>query len=234
MKETHYIEYDGKEYEVKEPTLDTWGMISNHINWKNDIEMGVSLISWTTGLDEDEISQASASSVITAAEGIIDYYLNQSTKFYETFEYAGKTYKFFDMGNMTFGQFVDIDEYLKLPETERKVKLSLFMSMLYHEVDENGDYLPYEIDRIKKNAELFRRLPMKYLNGAMVFFYNIGTILRQNTPYSFLSRWWMIQTKNNLRRWIKTRLDGIQQSSIWQGRTFSTLTGWFQNITLRS
>lgn len=233
MNEKHYIEYDGNEYEVKEPTLDTWGMISNHINFKNDIEMGVTLISWVTGLSEDEISRASASSVITAAEGVIDYYINQSTQFYETFEYAGKNFKFFDMGNMTFGQFVDIDEYLKLPETERKLKLSLFMSMLYHEVDEKGNYYPYDIKRVKENAELFRRLPMKYLNGAMVFFYNIETTLLRNTPYSFLSRWWMIQKRADLMRKV-TRLVGILQSYISRVRTSLTSTKWYQNITSRS
>lgn len=234
MKETHSITYQGQEFIVKEPTLDTWSMISTHLDFRDDLDMAVSLISWVTGLDENEIGQASASSVLAAAEGIIDYYLNQGQKFHETFEHAGKTFKFIDLQNMTFGQWIDIDDYLKLTEVEKKKKLNLFMSFLYHEVDEKGNYLPYDVDRIKQNAELFRKLPVKYLNGAMVFFYHIGNMLRENTPYSFLSIWWWIQMKADLKRWIKTRLGGIQPLSSWLVRTYSTLTRWLKGIIWRS
>ena len=234
MKETHSITYGGQEFIVKEPTLDTWGMISTHIDFQDDLEMAVSLISWVTGLSEQEIGEASASSVLAAAEGIIDYYVNQSQKFYETFEHAGKTFKFIDLQNITFGQWIDIDDYLNLPEVEKKKKLNLFMSFLYHEVDEKGKPLPYDVNRIKENAELFRKLPVKYLNGAMVFFYHIGNMLRENTPHSFLSIWWWIQKTADMKRWIKTHLGGIQRLYSYLVKTYSTLTRWLKGIIWRS
>ena len=233
MKELHEIEYDGKVYTVHEPTLDVWSQLTRLKGLESDMETAITIIGWVTGLTDEQIAKANAASILTAAEGIIDYYVTQSSKFYESFEFNGKTYKFIDLANMTFGEFIDIDDFLNKPDTERKMKLNELMALLYREVNEKGKYLPYDIDRIKDTAQEFKKLPLKYFNGSMAFFFAIETILRANTPYYFLSKYWMIQKMANLKRKIKTLLVGFRPLFSWLTKTYLKLTKWLKETTSR-
>lgn len=212
MNEIHEITYDGKTYKVYEPTLDLWSELMNAQLWDNDFELAITLISWITGLSREEIAKASAISIINAADGLIDYYTTQSSVFYDTFEYNGKRYKFIDLPNLSFGEFIDIDELLQKPQSEKNKRLNELMSLLYREIDDNGDYLDYDINRIKKTAMDFRKLPIKYLNGSLVFFYNIRNILDGNIRFSLTSKiWWKVKWIV-LKKRIKTLSAGSLQS----------------------
>jgi len=203
MDEIHEITYNGKTYKVYEPTLDLWSALMTEQTWNNDFELAVTLISWITGLTPEEIQKASASSIINAADGIVEYYKNQSSSFYETFTFNDKTYKFIDLPNLSFGEFIDIDELLQKPQAEKNKRLNELMALLYREIDEKGNYLDYDINRIKKTAMDFRKLPIKYLNGSLVFFYNIKNILDGNIRFSLKSKiYWKIKLQE-LKKWVK-------------------------------
>jgi len=230
MKEKHRIKYDGKTYEIHEPTLDVWQMLLLQKAWSDDFELALELLSWTTGIPLDDIKTADASSIINAADGIVEYYTTQSEKFHETFEFNGKTYKFIDLPNISFGEYIDIDDILQKADSERTKNLNLLMALLYREVDEKGDYMKYDIESIKKTAETFKKLPIKYLKGASVFFYHIENMLSENTRfYIHQKQWWMLQKRLLIKR-IKTLSAGIKRLSHSLMKTFSKLKKWLKYI----
>ena len=226
MEELHEIQYDGKTYKVYEPTIDIWSQLMVEKMFSTDFELALTLLSYVTGLSLDEIKQADAKSIINAADGLIEYYTGQGERFYETFEFNGKKFRFIDIPSLSFGEYIDIDDLLKLPETERHRRLNELLALLYREVDENGDYLPYDIKRIKDTALTFKKLPIKYLNSSLVFFYSINNILNGNIRYSFYQKeWWMIKIRV-IKRKVKRVLDGTQLLFHFQGRTFLTPIKW--------
>lgn len=229
--EKHQITYQGVTYDVKEPTLEQWTGIMSASVYKTDFELAVSMLSIVTGLDEAEIQEASASSIINAADGLVEYYSSQAVRFYDTFTFNDKNYKFIDLPNMTFGEYIDIDDILNLPSSVKNTKMHLLLAMFYREVDDKGRYLPYDVDRIKKTSEEFRKLPVRYLHGASVFFYNIQTTLEKNTPlYLWEKNWWILQT-----RLIKRKITGggIQRLFTLHKRIYYVLKTWLKKTILK-
>lgn len=210
------IKYNGKTYTVGEPTLDVYMAIQKEIDYASDLELAINLLGWITGLKDEEIKEADAYTIITAAEGIIQYYNSIEGKFYETFEFNGKSYKFIDLKGMSFGEYVDIDTFLQKPTSEKQGKLHELMAMLYREVNEKGEYKPYNAQEVKERAMEFKTLPLKYFNGALVFFYNIANMSLSPTLL-FSVRQKMVKIWET----IKTRLGGMLRLSTWRGKTSS-------------
>ena len=231
MEELHQITYEGKTYKVYEPTLDLWSALITEQSWSSDFELAITLISWVTGLSEEDIKKADAKSIIDVADGLVDYYTNQSAKFHDKIEFGGKTFKFIDLPSLSFGEYIDIDDLLRKPLAERNKNLLLLMALLYREVDEKGKYLPYDLQQIKENAELFRKLPIKYLNGSLVFFYNISNMLSANIQPSLTLTEWIIYLQRMFQRKTKTLSVGIQQLLCSAGRIFLTPMQWLKRTT---
>ena len=210
------IKYNGKTYTVGEPTLDVYMAIQKEIDYASDLELAINLLSWITGLRDEEIKEADAYTIITAAEGIIQYYNSIEGKFYETFEFNGKSYKFIDLKGMSFGEYVDIDTFLQKPTSEKQGKLHELMAMLYREVNEKGEYKPYNAQEVKERAMEFKTLPLKYFFGSLVFFYNIANMSLSPTLL-FSVRQKMVKIWET----IKTRLGGMLRLSTWRGKTSS-------------
>ena len=179
------IKYNGKTYTVGEPTLDVYMAIQKEIDYASDLELAINLLSWITGLRDEEIKEADAYTIITAAEGIIQYYNSIEGKFYETFEFNGKSYKFIDLKGMSFGEYVDIDTFLQKPTSEKQGKLHELMAMLYREVNEKGEYKPYNAQEVKERAMEFKTLPLKYFNGALFFFSQYRQYVSKSYPALF-------------------------------------------------
>ena len=210
------IKYNGKTYTVGEPTLYVYMAIQKEIDYASDLELAINLLSWITGLRDEEIKEADAYTIITAAEGIIQYYNSIEGKFYETFEFNGKSYKFIDLKGMSFGEYVDIDTFLQKPTSEKQGKLHELMAMLYREVNEKGEYKPYNAQEVKERAMEFKTLPLKYFNGALFFFHNIANMSLSPTLL-FSVRQKMVKIWET----IKTRLGGMLRLSTWRGKTSS-------------
>lgn len=228
------IEYDGKEYEVKEPTILLWNKLSMLKDLQNDEDFAITLISLSTGLSHEEIRDADWYSIIETSEALSEFLLNQSHDFHNEFEFEGEKYRFIDLQNMTFGEFIDIDEYLRQPAAKKQSELHYFMALLYREVDENGKLTPYDIGKVKERSEKFKYLSIKYLNGAMRFFLTLRNILDENTPSSLESNW-----KEKLQKWMlknqRTLLvfgGGIQQFILWLKRTYLRWVKWLKSLSL--
>lgn len=228
----HEIEYDGKSYTVQEPTLEMWANLMTQKDFDTDFELALRLLEMATGLDQDKLREASAGSIYGAADGLIDYYSTQDNKYHEFIDFNGKKYRFVSLGELTFGEFIDIDDLISKPEVEKMKNLHMLMALLYREVDAKGDYLNYDLSRIKQTAEEFKKLPVKYLNGALFFFYVIELILSRNIRFSIRQKeYWKLKM---FRLGIKTKtlLDGIVLFITWPVRIFSRFRKWFKSTTL--
>lgn len=230
--EKHYIEYDGTEYRVDEPTIELWSRLNTLKDLYDDNDFSLIIISLATGLSTDQLRQADWEGVYKTASYLSSYLLKDGDKFYNEFEFRGKKYRFIDLENLTFGEFIDIDEFLSRDPAKKASELNLLMALLYREVDENGKLTPYDASLIKERAELFKRLPVKYLNGAMVFFYNLGTILQRNTHSSFHKT--MTRLRWELKKGLTSFGVGMRRSYTYLVTTSSKFTRWLRDLYSRS
>ena len=187
--EKHYVQYEGKEYRVTEPTIELWTKLNTLKDLYDENEFSLILISIATGLTIDQLRDADWEGVHKTSNYLADYFLKDGDRFHKEFEFKGKKYKFIDLENLSFGEFIDIDEYLSRDPSKKISELNLLMAFLYREQDETGKITPYNANEVRQRAELFRQLPVKYLNGSMVFFWSLENILRRSTRSFFLRNW---------------------------------------------
>lgn len=186
--EKQYVKYKGKSYLINEPTIEDWSRIMMLQEWSDEREFSTILLSQITGLSQEEIENADYQEILDAAQTISQYFLVESSEFKNEFEFNDKTYRFLDLPNLKFGEFIDIDGFLTKPVVEKKKEMNLLMAMLYREVDEDGNYLAYDSSKVQLRAEEFKKLPVKYVNGASSFFLRLGKISQGNMTLSFWSR----------------------------------------------
>lgn len=219
MNEQIIIELDGQDYEVKNPTIQNWAMLNLLKDLEEDEDFTLSLVSLSTGIDEDLLRQANFLKVRQAADFLTQYFLEIGDRFYNEFEFKGKEYKFLDLNNMSFGQFVDIDTFLQKDESFKKSNMNELMAMLYMEKDETT----YSVDKVNERKELFKELEVKYLQGALRFFFLLRKRLQENTPFYLKIKWNM---KKVLKRLRPSRLYGVgmERLYIWLAKTLKTST----------
>jgi hypothetical protein len=186
--EKNFIRYAGKDYEIKEPTIELWAKMVGLKDWNDETEFAVMLISEITGLKKKEIETADWQNVLLAAQNISNYLLHESKEFHNEFIHDGIKYKFIDLPNLTFGEFIDIDSFLQKDEFERRRELNFLMALLYREVKGDGKISEYDGSKIPQRAERFKKLPVKYVNGATSFFLLLGKTLQGNSKLSLWSR----------------------------------------------
>lgn len=180
--------YKGKAYEIEEPTVEMWSKLVLMQEWSDEKEFCIKLLSLTTGLTEEEIENSDYIEVVKVSNEISAFLTESGDKFYNEFEFNGKNYRFLDLPNLTFGEFIDIDTYLSKEPHEKKKEMPLMMAMLYRELDENGNYKPYNSKELQGKAEEFKKLPVKYVRGATNFFFHLDKTLQGNFQGSFRLR----------------------------------------------
>ena len=185
--------YKGKQYEIEEPTVEMWSKLTMIQEWTEEREFAVELLSLITGLSPEEIENSDFEEVVRISQEISQFLMQESDKFHNEFEFDGKKYRFLDLPNLTFGEFIDIDTYLSKEAHEKKKELPLLMAMLYRELDENGKYKPYNSKELQTKADTFKKLPVKYVKGASTFFFRLDRILQNNFKDSSIPKWKQIK-----------------------------------------
>lgn len=180
--------YKGKEYNVESPTVEMWSKLVLLQEWTDEREFCVMLLSMMTGLTEEEIENSDYLEVVKISNEISTFLTQDGDKFYQEFSFNNKNYRFLDLPNLTFGEFIDIDTYLSKEEHEKKKEMPLMMAMLYRELDENGNYKPYNSKELQLKAEEFKKLPVKYVRGSTNFFFHLDKTLQGNFQASFWHR----------------------------------------------
>jgi len=219
----HIIEFAGEDYKVNEPTIHGWAQLNLLKDIESDDDFYLSLLSISTGISELKLRQANFAQVRDAAEYLSDYFLKDGDKFYPEFEFKGVNYKFMDMANMSFGEFVDIDTFLQKDKSYTKSNMQDLMAILYRPVMEDGSIEDYDINKTKKRAEVFRDLPVKYLQGSLRFFLVLGEQLKEITPF-YLTMFY--QMKKKTRKLLKPLLKigaGMERLFFWHKKTSRTL-----------
>ena len=183
--------YKGKEYQVEEPTVEMWSKLTLLQEWTDEKEFCLKLLSFITGLTEEDIENSDYMEVVKLSTEISTFLNQDGDKFYNEFSFNNKNYRFLDLPNLTFGEFIDIDTYLTKEPHEKKKDMPLLMAMLYREVDEKGNYKPYNSKELQLKAEEFKKLPVRFVRGSTNFFFHLGKTLSGNFQASF---------------WVKLRL----------------------------
>ena len=182
--EKQYVKYKNKKYVINEPTIEDWSKIMVLQQWSDEREFATILLSQITGLSQEDIENADYQEVLNAAQTISEYFLLESKEFKNEFEFNGTNYRFLDLTNLTFGEFIDIDGFLAKPVIEKQKDMNLLMAMLYREVGEDGKSLPYDSSKIQLKSEEFKKLPVKYVHGASSFFLRLEKVLQGSTTSS--------------------------------------------------
>ena len=203
------LEYGGNDYPIEETTIREWITLSSGKEFLDDNDFKIFLISTKTGLTPEQIRTINKDQIDQAVLVISEYMTNESKKYHDRFTFKGKQYKMIDLRKLSFGEFIDIDDYLGLPELTRQQRVNYFMSLMYRELDEKGNYMVYDTNRILKTSEDFMDLPVKYLDGALRFFLTIDELLHENTRYYFYQMKWWILRMLTMKKRVK-ELVGIQ------------------------
>jgi len=110
--------------------------------------------------------------------GDIDKVFSEKTDLVPTFTLDGIEYGFIpNLDDMTIGEFIDLDENLTDWETIHKAMSVLYRPINYKKEDK---YLIEEYTGLDK-AELFKKMPLGIVMGAMVFFYRLNNELLEIT-----------------------------------------------------
>jgi hypothetical protein len=201
---TTYIEHKGKQYEVKEPTIETWKNVMVFKDLFDEEEMSIKMISEVTGLTMKEIKEADALDIRIAGDTLWRYLNQESRELFRTIEHKGITYNLIDVNKISFGQFVDIDTFMKKEESYKIANLNELAAYLYCEEGKT-----YGESDIKKRIEEFKTLPVKYIEGSVFFLLSLAKGLQELTLLYSKSKlmWWMMR----LRIVLESFGDGIRQ-----------------------
>lgn len=186
-----FVTYKGKKYPLTEPTIESWSRLVALQEWTDERDFTIILLSHITGLTKEEVEQTNWEETSQAAQSISNYLTIGSKDFHNEFEFDGQKYKFIDLPNLKFGEFVDIDTFLTKSPAEKQKEMHLLMALLYREVDEKGELAPYDGKLTMERAERFKKLPIHLVHGAFSFFLRLEKILRGSIKLSFKNRWRM-------------------------------------------
>ncbi len=218
----HIITYEGKDYEVQEPTIEMWTRLGVLKDILDEGEFLIKVISEATGLKDKEIKQADWYDIMSVGTNLTDYLINQTSDFHNEFVFNNVKYRFIDLPNLTFGEFIDIDSFITKPEIERKSQLNMLMALFYREVGEDGKIVKYDGGLVGERAELFKKLPIRYVHGAIGFFLLLEKTLLEPSP-KYLAQLKWEQRKIRLRK-MKAKVlrsigVGLAYLQFWRTRT---------------
>lgn len=213
-----FIIHKGQKYTIKNVTIEMWSDIMKYKDLMEEEQMYYRMISVMTSIDEKELLSADASEMIKVGEKLKTILYKDSKQLFPKIEFNGKNYKLVDVHNMSFGQFVDIDSFLTKDETYRVANLNELAAYLYTEEGKT-----YGDTDFKAQIEEFKKLEIKYLEGAIFFLLSFGKGLQQlSQVYSNMKLlWWMMR----LRITLGLIGDGIRQLISSRKTVFGKLIG---------
>lgn len=181
-----YIEYGKEKFEIQELTIEKWQNIMKFKDILDGTELYIRMISEMTGLKPEQVRDGDAQSIMVCGK-MLESYINQESKnVYQNIKFNGVEYELVDFGNITFGQFVDIDTFIMKDESYKIANLNELAAYLYTEKGKK-----YGDGGFKKNIENFKQLPMKYIEGAVFFLWTLEKGLSGLSELYSSNRWLM-------------------------------------------
>lgn len=169
-----FIEYNGEHYVLKEPTIEVWSEVMKFRELLDEEELYIKMISVITGLSREDILQADASQIAEVGEKLKSYLWRESKQFFPEFEHEGITYQLADFNKMSFGQFVDIETFLKKDESYRVANLNELAAYLYVEKGTK-----YSDSDFQKRIQTMKGIPVKIVESSLFFLLNSEKLLQK-------------------------------------------------------
>ena len=157
-----------KTFEVNEPTIREFCDVMKLKDILDEDELNVRLIEKVTGMSHEDVMEMDAYTIQKIGSVLFAHYNKESKKLTQSFELNGITYKFMDVNTISFGQFVDIDTFLKKDEGYRISNLNELMAYMYCE-----DGTKYSDSNFKKRIEDMLDAPSHIVEGALFFLLNL-------------------------------------------------------------
>jgi len=160
--------------DLSEITLDKFQMFKKYLTEEHsDIDINIYMVGLfcdltlqeVRGLDKDDFVEISL---------LLTKTINKQSIFVDRFTLNGIEYGFIpNIDKMSFGEYIDLDTYIKNPDDMNKV-----MSILYRPIIKKsfGKYLIVDYTG-EEDYTIMDKAPMNVVNGAMVFFYHLGSEL---------------------------------------------------------
>jgi len=160
--------------DLSEITLDKFQMFKKYLTEEHsDIDINIYMVGLfcdltlqeVRGLDKDDFVEISL---------LLTKTINKQSIFVDRFTLNGIEYGFIpNIDKMSFGEYIDLDTYIKNPDDMNKV-----MSILYRPIIKKsfGKYLIVDYTG-EEDYTIMDKAPMNAVNGAMVFFYHLGSEL---------------------------------------------------------
>lgn len=217
--EKQKVTLNGVEYEVKEPTIRRWASVMKLKDILDEEQLYVNMISEVLGVDRQTVQSSSATEMLEVGEFIYKFLNQDSKQLYKEIVLNGQEYTLVNVTNISFGQYVDIDTFLRKDETYRIANLNELAAYLYCEKG-----VEYTNSDIKKRIELFKDLPVKYVEGSVFFLLSLAKASQEIIKLYSQSKllWWIMRTR------ITFLLigDGIKQLVRSQKTKFGRLIMW--------
>ena len=185
-----YIELDGVDYKVNEPTMKGWAELTLMKDLDEEEDFTLGIVSMCTNIDEQLLLQANYLQVKRVADYLSEYFISEGSRFYPEFTFQNTVYKFIDINRISFGHFIDIDNFLKKDTSYKKSRFHELMAMLYWPEGQ----VKYDSNLNAERGEFFKVLPVKYLQGTLRFFFHLSRRLKSSTPI-YLRKWWSMKRK---------------------------------------
>jgi hypothetical protein len=157
-----------KKFEVSEPTIREFCDVMKLKDILSEDELNVRLIEKVTGMSHEDVMDMDASTIQKIGSVLFTHYNKESKKLTQSFELNGITYKFMDVNTISFGQFVDIDTFLKKDEGYRIANLNELMAYMYCE-----EGTKYSESNFKDRIEKMLDAPSHIVEGALFFLLNL-------------------------------------------------------------
>jgi hypothetical protein len=224
--EIHTLKYGGNEVVLEEPTLQIWQEMMVYKDLEEEDDFVYTLIHLMSGISREELRDLPYSSVKPVADKVSGYIMSMDSTFHKDFEFNGVEYRFIDLPNLSFGEFVDIDTYLSKPLSIRNRELNKMMAFFYREVVD-GKLVKYDASLVDTRAEKFKDLPVRYLHGAMRFFFHFANISSRNTLF-YLEMAQNFPTRTKTERLLLRTGVGIFQLWSWLNKTSQRFLMWLK------
>lgn len=170
------------------------------------------------GVTLKQVMQIKAKDIESIVAQISKLFNEKNSKFIDRFNYQDKDFGFIPkLDDMTFGEYVDLDNYLADWQLMHKA-----MSVLYRPITfkKKNQYLIEEYETADKYN--MKQMTLDVVFGSMVFFWKLKNEL-QTHILNYLANQTEVPISQELRDSLKNGV-GINLSMDWQTETFSTLT----------
>jgi len=171
-----------KKFEVSEPTIKEFCDVMKLKDILNEDELNVRLIEKVTGMSHEEVMDMDATTIQKIGSVLFTHYNKESKKLTHKFELNGITYKFMDISNISFGQFVDIDTFLKKDESYRIANLNELVAYMYCE-----EGTKYSESNFKERIEHMLDAPSHIIESSLFFLSSLEKGLLELTELSLKS-----------------------------------------------